>query len=185
ELDILNEEQTILENLLALTSDEPLVRTLLARLMFRRDQVYKKVAVLSGGERVRAALGKIMVSDYNLLVLDEPTNYLDTFSLEAMEEVLVAYPGNLLFVSHDRRFINKVANNLLLIRDKKIVHFPGNLEQYEQHLERKQRPLGEEEKQVLELRLNEIIAKLSLPGKDDDVETLEEEYRQLLKRLKA
>lgn len=185
ELDILNEEQTILENLLALNSDETLVRTLLARLMFRRDQVYKKVAVLSGGERVRAALGKIMVSDYNLLVLDEPTNYLDTFSLEAMEEVLVAYPGNLLFVSHDRRFINKVANNLLLIRDKKIVHFPGNLEQYEQHLERKQRPLGEEEKLVLELRLNEIIAKLSLPGKDDDVETLEEEYRQLLKRLKA
>lgn len=184
ELDILDEEQSILDNLLALNSDETMVRTLLARLLFRRDEVYKKVSMLSGGERVRAALGKIIVSDYNLLILDEPTNYLDIFSLEAMEGVLAEYPGNLLFVSHDRRFINKIANNLLLLRDKNIVHFPGNLEQYQQYLEQKQQPSGKEDKLILENRLNEIVARLSLPGKNDDIEALDQEYKELLAKLK-
>lgn len=184
ELDILDEEQSILDNLLALNSDETMVRTLLARLLFRRDEVYKKVSLLSGGERVRVALGKIIVSDYNLLILDEPTNYLDIFSLEAMEGVLAEYPGNLLFVSHDRRFINKIANNLLLLRDKNIVHFPGNLEQYQQYLEQKQQPSGKEDKLILENRLNEIVARLSLPGKNDDIEALDQEYKELLAKLK-
>ncbi|NLL18182.1 MAG: ABC-F type ribosomal protection protein [Clostridia bacterium] len=185
ELDILDEERSILDNLLELNSDETMVRTLLARLLFRRDEVYKKVSMLSGGERVRASLGKIIVSDYNLLILDEPTNYLDIFSMEAMESVLAEYPGNLLFVSHDRRFINNVANNLLLLRDKRIVQFPGNLDQYRQHLEQKQQPSTEEERLVLELRLNELVAKLSLPDKTGDVEALDREYRHILKQLKG
>lgn len=185
ELDTLDETKTILDNLLELNSDETMVRILLARLLFRKDEVYKKVAMLSGGERVRAALGKIIVSDYNLLILDEPTNYLDIVSMEAMEDVLAAYPGNLLFVSHDRRFVNQIANNLLIIRDRRIIHFPGNLADYQQHLEQQRRPASETERLILEHRLNEIIAKLSLPAKDDDPEELEQEYRHILKKLRG
>ncbi|MEQ7737571.1 ATP-binding cassette domain-containing protein, partial [Escherichia coli] len=77
----------------------------LSRLLFKREDVYKKVEMLSGGERVKTALAKVFLGNYNVLLLDEPTNYLDLHTKEALQEVLKAYPGTILFVTHDRYFV--------------------------------------------------------------------------------
>ncbi len=125
--------KTILENVSSSSVHcETTVRTLLACLLFRRDQVYKKASMLSGGERVKVAIAKIMLSGFNFLILDEPTNYLDIFSLAALEGVLRDYDGAMLLCSHDRRFVNAVADRTLIIddRSKKIITYEGKYFDY-------------------------------------------------------
>lgn len=120
--------KTILENVSSSSVHcETTVRTVLACMLFRRDEVYKKASMLSGGERVKTAIAKILLSGFNFLILDEPTNYLDIFSLAALEEVLVNYDGAMLVCSHDRRFVNAVAERTLIIddRSKKIITCEG------------------------------------------------------------
>ena len=92
---------------------ESTARTVLARLNLRGDAVFKPVRVLSGGERAKVALAKLMLGNINLLLLDEPTNHLDVFTLEALEELLAGYGGTLLFVSHDRAFVRAVATRIV------------------------------------------------------------------------
>ena len=105
------------------TSVQPpaVVRNVLARLLFGARDIEKPVAVLSGGERVRLAFARIFVSSANVLVLDEPTNYLDIPSVEAIQALLCEYEGTMLFTSHDREFVKAVATDALLIEDKRIV----------------------------------------------------------------
>lgn len=157
ELSILEEDKSILDNVMAESVyEESVVRILLARLLFKGDSVHKKIRVLSGGERVKASFAKIICSDFNLLILDEPTNYLDLNSLEAVEEVLRAYEHTLLFVSHDRRFINAVANQIVIIEDHKLKTFKGSYEEYmavrSEASDRKKEQI-EEEILLLETRL--------------------------------
>ena len=97
------------------------VRAVLARLLFKEQDIRKKVKVLSGGERVRLAFGRIFVSNANVLILDEPTNYLDIPSIEAIQTLLSEYEGTMLFTSHDSAFVRKIATDALIIRDKKLV----------------------------------------------------------------
>lgn len=107
-------------------------RTHLARFLFRGDDVFKHNEDLSGGEKRRLALAKLVLTQANFLVLDEPTNHLDLSSIEALEEALNDYDGTLLFVSHDRYFVNQVANRLLLFgSDGTISTFDGSYEQYQ------------------------------------------------------
>ena len=107
EMSILDEDLTILENVMAASIyDEGFARTLLSRLLFKREDVFKRVAVLSGGERVKVSFAKMVLKELNLLILDEPTNYLDLNSLDVVEEVLREYDQTLLLVSHDRRLIS-------------------------------------------------------------------------------
>ncbi|MBR3381670.1 MAG: ABC-F family ATP-binding cassette domain-containing protein [Clostridia bacterium] len=110
------------------TSVQPktVVRNVLARLLFSASDIEKPVAVLSGGERVRLAFARIFVSSANVLVLDEPTNYLDIPSVEAIQALLSEYEGTLLFASHDRAFVRAVATDALLIENKKIVEYDLN-----------------------------------------------------------
>ncbi len=127
-------EKTILENVSSSSAhSETTVRTLLACLLFRRDEVYKKAAMLSGGERVKTAIAKILLGGFNFLILDEPTNYLDVFSLAALEGVLRDYGGAMLLCSHDRRFINAVADRCLIIDEKngKIITYEGKYADYD------------------------------------------------------
>lgn len=110
------------------------MRAYLGRFLFSGDEVFQTVGTLSGGEKSRVALAKLMLSTANLLVLDEPTNHLDIPAREALEQALVAYPGTLLIVSHDRYFLNRIISRLLYLRDGTCVSYPGNYAAYQTHL---------------------------------------------------
>ena len=110
------------------------VRSLLGAFMFSGDDVFKKVKVLSGGEKARLALCKLMLHQYNFLILDEPTNHLDMRSKEVLKQAIMAYDGTLLVVSHDRDFLQGLANPVIEMYDSSITTFPGNISEF---LERK------------------------------------------------
>lgn len=119
------------------------IRSALAAFLFRADDVFKLISELSGGERARVLLLKLMLSGANLLLLDEPTNHLDIASREALEEALLSYPGTFLVVSHDRYFINKVAQRVLYLTQEEVENYPGD---YDYFLEKKKAPKGIEVK---------------------------------------
>jgi ATP-binding cassette subfamily F protein 3 len=106
------------------------LRTVLGCFLFTGDEVFKKVKVLSGGEKSRLALAKTLITQSNFLLLDEPTNHLDMFSTAVLAESLIDYAGSCLFVSHDRTFISKVANKIWWIEDGYLKEYPGTFEEY-------------------------------------------------------
>ena len=106
------------------------VRTLLGQFLFSGDTAFKKVAALSGGEKARLALAKMLLTPANLLMLDEPTNHLDIPAKEMLEEALQNYDGTVVIVSHDRYFISQVANKIVEIRDGELVIYPGDYHYY-------------------------------------------------------
>ncbi len=123
---------TVLETMRASSGlDDQDARDLLARFLFRGDEVNRAVGVLSGGERSRLALARLSAREANLLVLDEPTNHLDLAAREQLERVLADFGGTLLFVSHDRYFIDKLATELWLIGDGLLRRFEGNWSAYQ------------------------------------------------------
>jgi ATP-binding cassette subfamily F protein 3 len=111
--------------------NEPERRALLARFGLTGDAVFQKVASLSGGERSRAALAQLSASDANFLVLDEPTNHLDLWACDALERSLNEFDGTLLFVSHDRYFLNRVADHLLVVEPNRFRTIEGNYDTYQ------------------------------------------------------
>ena len=111
------------------------IRNVLAAFVFTGDDVFKPIATLSGGERGRVALAKLMLGGANFLILDEPTNHLDMYSKEILEEALRNYPGTVLYISHDRYFINRTATRVLAMSAGGLTNYPGN---YDDYLERKQ-----------------------------------------------
>lgn len=110
--------------------DEKDVRTVLGNFLFQEDDVYKKVGDLSGGERARLSLAKLMLEKANLLILDEPTNHLDILSREVLESALIDYPGTILFVSHDRYFLNKMASRIIELTPTGVTNYLGNYDYY-------------------------------------------------------
>ena len=106
------------------------IRNVLASFLFTQEEVFKEVSSLSGGERVRLALAKLMLAHDNLLLLDEPTNHLDIPAKEALEDALMKYDGTLLFVSHDRMFLKKMANRILKMDTKKSAVYDLTYEEY-------------------------------------------------------
>ena len=109
------------------------IRNVLAAFLFTGDDVFKKIGDLSGGERGRVSLAKLMLSPANFLILDEPTNHLDIHSKEILEEAIRNYTGTVLCVSHDRYFINKISTRIVELKNKKIYSFIGNYDYYESH----------------------------------------------------
>ncbi|MDS3862460.1 ABC-F family ATP-binding cassette domain-containing protein [Thermosynechococcaceae cyanobacterium BACA0444] len=120
--------ETIHDEVPQWTNEE--VRTLLGRFLFSGDTVYKKVAALSGGEKARLALAKMLLRPANLLILDEPTNHLDIPAKEMLESALQAYDGTVVVVSHDRYFISQVANKIVEIRDGEFKVYQGDYHYY-------------------------------------------------------
>ncbi len=110
------------------------IRSTLAAFLFTGEDVYKRIGDLSGGERGRVSLAKLMLSESNLLILDEPTNHLDITSKEILEDALNAYEGTVLYVSHDRYFINRTASRILELSQKVLTNYLGN---YDYYLEKK------------------------------------------------
>jgi len=138
QIEFLNEENTIYEEYKETFKDEePLqIRKNLGTFMFHGDDIFKKINTLSGGEKVRLELCKILRTNANLLFLDEPTNHLDILGKENLEEILSSYNGTILFVSHDRYFINKIADSLLVFENNQVIHFNGT---YKEYLEQKKK----------------------------------------------
>ncbi len=106
------------------------IRSVLGAFLFTADEVFKEVDVLSGGEKVRLSLAKLMMKKANFLILDEPTNHLDIISKEALENALNEYDGTILFVSHDRYFIRKIATSCLVIDTDKVTYYPDGYKDY-------------------------------------------------------
>lgn len=129
---VLHMEKTLVEEISdeypSLTNTE--IRNVLAAFLFTGDEVFKRISDLSGGERGRVSLAKLMLSEANFLILDEPTNHLDITSKEILEQALNRYKGTVLFVSHDRYFINKTATRILNLTGQTLVNYIGNYDYY-------------------------------------------------------
>ena len=188
DLSILDNEATVFQNVMNDTiQSEVTVRNILANLNIKGNDVYKKVGVLSGGERVKVSIAKLLVSDYNVLILDEPTNFLDIPSIEALEKLLREYKGTILLVTHDKTLINNIAQNLLIIEDKNIVEFEGNLEKYQEYKEKKKLVNNanlENDKLLLSMKISEIISKLSIEKDEGKRNELEQIYKELIEKKK-
>ncbi|BFH64981.1 ABC-F family ATP-binding cassette domain-containing protein [Paenibacillus azoreducens] len=133
----LNPANTVLEELWSEYPhmEEARIRTVLGNFLFSGEDVLKKVAALSGGEKARVALAKLMLLEANMLILDEPTNHLDLFSKEVLESALMDYEGTLLFISHDRYFLNKMAERIIELHPQGVEHYLGN---YDDYIDKKQ-----------------------------------------------
>ncbi|WP_150541471.1 ABC-F type ribosomal protection protein CplR [Clostridium perfringens] len=186
---ILKDNESILKNILKDCSyDENFVRINLDGFGFKGDDVFKKVSSLSGGEKVKIALCKILLSDNNLIILDEPTNYLDIKSMESLETALINCNKTLIVVSHDRNFISNVCDYILEIDNNLIHEFSST---YDEYIKFKKKPkLDDKERAnkdsllILENRISNVISLLSIEPDKNKKSLLENEYYNLLKELK-
>ncbi|MBC5630560.1 ABC-F type ribosomal protection protein [Clostridium sp. NSJ-6] len=189
-LDILDQNKTILENVMEDSSfNQTFIRITLARFLFKEDSVYKKVSVLSGGEKVRVSLCKIILSDNNLLILDEPTNYLDITSMEALEEALKNSNKTMIIVSHDRRFISKICDEVLIIDNKQLNYYPYS---YNEYISKINEPTiskvdknKEDRAMVIKNKIAETISLISIENNSEKKKEYEKNYEELLKELKV
>ncbi|EJX2682449.1 ATP-binding cassette domain-containing protein [Clostridioides difficile] len=185
---LLDEEKSVLYNTKVNSSfDESFIRINLSLFGFKGDDVYKKVKVLSGGEKVKIALCKIILEDNNFLVFDEPTNYLDIKSMEALEKALINTDKTMLIVSHDRVFVSHICNYIIEIKDAKIREFDCNYDEYiisrNKKTPSRDKQIKKENLLVLENRLTTVISMLSTEKDNLKKELYESEYNELLKQI--
>ncbi len=169
QLESLNLQNEILQELLEFGSDrsETELRTILGCFLFEGDSVFKKIKVLSGGEKARVALAKTLLTEANFLLLDEPTNHLDMRSINILIQALEGYQGSFVVVSHDRFFVSQIANKIWWIEDGQIKEYLGSYEEYE-YWKAKQ----EEDKKL-------IAANAPKPVKKADVKPVSTEENKL------
>ncbi len=147
---VLHDEKTIFDEISDAypTLNNTEIRNTLAAFLFTGEDVFKRIGDLSGGEKGRVSLAKLMLSDANFLILDEPTNHLDINSKEILEGAISGYEGTVLYVSHDRYFINKTATRILDLTGGNLVNYIGNYDYYLEHVDEKmERLFGSERKQ--------------------------------------
>ncbi len=175
QISFINSRKTIIEEVedIAPTHLIPKLRAILGAFLFRNDDIYKPLEVLSGGEMSRLALLKLLLFPVNLLVLDEPTNHLDIHSKDILLEALKGYSGTLIFVSHDRYFIENLATRVLELGDKGPVDFKGDYSYYLWKISNSELP---------ESKVQENRAKISSPGKEDHQAT--KQLKSLISKLR-
>ena len=182
----LNLNASVLENIMRESvHPEHLARTVMACLGIRGDDVFKPLSLLSGGERAKTALGRLLLMDCNTLLLDEPTNHLDLFTMEELEKLLAGYGGTLLFVSHDEEFIRKTATRIVCFENGTLKTFEGGWEEMKKP---RQKDRSEEDRKIeisrLEMQMAALSARLSAPKKGDHPEELQAEYLRLAERVR-
>ncbi len=185
----INLENTILEEIkdMGLSANE--ARLLLGCFLIRGDDAFKKAGELSVGERSKLALLKAIVSGGDILVLDEPTNHMDVYSKEKIEEALLDYDGAVVFVSHDRYFVEKMSTRILAVQNKKIIEYPGD---YGYYLQKSKSAAANREvimdansKMLLENRRSYLSGRLSdVNLKAEEKSQLEAEYFEICKQLR-
>ena len=180
QMEFSNPENTVFdefyENFPDLTTTQ--IRTILGTFLFSGEEVFKKIKVLSGGERGRLQLCKIFKKGPNLLLLDEPTNHMDIVGKESLENILKEYTGTLLFVSHDRYFVNKIADSLLIFEPGKVTYFNGTYEEYTRKREEQEE---QEEISTDYVKLKEIQDKIQNINQEIEAKMLEwEEWNEKL-----
>ncbi|MBR6966513.1 MAG: ABC-F family ATP-binding cassette domain-containing protein [Clostridia bacterium] len=182
----LSPEKTVLENVMRdSVHPEHFARTVMACLGISGDDVFKPLKLLSGGERAKTALGRLLLMDCNTLLLDEPTNHLDLFTMEELEKLLDGYGGTILFVSHDEEFIRKTATRIVCFEQGKLKTFEGGWT--EMHTPRERNQSAEESKLAisrLEMQLAVLAARMSAPRKGDRPDQLQAEYLQAAEKLR-
>ena len=200
----LDPNKTVLENAMAESVQLPVMaKNMLAGLLFGPDDWSKRAAVLSGGERIKLCFAMLLLSSANVLLLDEPTNYLDLPSIKALENQLIQYEGTVLFVSHDRTFVQNTAEEILQIENREIIKFPGTLKEWEQEQKRRRdwntpdinkngeaacnsarsRKKVDEEKMLLELQLARLTGQLGHAPSLEEKERLEAAYWEIVRKL--
>ncbi|MDD7795290.1 ribosomal protection-like ABC-F family protein [Clostridium sp. 'White wine YQ'] len=157
-------------------------REYLARFMFFGESVYKKVGSLSGGEKTRLMLSKLLFKDVNLLILDEPTNHLDIDSIETLEEALEDFQGTIFFISHDRYFINKIGSRIVELNDKKFISYEGNFDYYKIKKDENSIKVGQELIKKEESIKKPYRTKESTPSKRQ-IEELENNINEIEKEI--
>ena len=192
QLEALHLENSILQELqnFAPKHTETELRSILGCFLFTGDDVFKKIKVLSGGEKSRVALAKALTADANFLVLDEPTNHLDMASVNILIQALQQYEGTFIVVSHDRYFLDHVANKIWFIEDKEIKEYPGTYEEYEAwNAKRVQKPTVEKKIEKVEPKKEKKVAPTEdknrlIQKKNKELNQLEQQITEKEARLK-
>ena len=190
QLESLDLSKSILDELSYTVADktEQEIRNALGALLFTNDDIDKRINVLSGGEKARVALTKILLADSNFLLLDEPTNHLDIQSINNLANALINYPGSFITVSHNRHFIRLVANKIWYLENQQIHEYPGTYEEYEDWLSNRKKVSQTNEKIVISsstpknsTHKNSDFKKLEKERKklQRDIEKVEKEIEQL------
>lgn len=158
------------------------IRSYLAKFMFYDEDVFREIGELSGGERARISLLKLMISDCNFILMDEPTNHLDIDSKEILEDAILDFEGTLLIISHDRYFLNKIASKILDMQNDQIDLYLGNYDYYREKL--REASLTDEERQVLSKtqikkeRKKEKLKKSEIKAKKNKIRDIEKEMKE-------
>jgi ATP-binding cassette, subfamily F, member 3 len=176
QVDTLNLDSTVYEEVESIVSTHniPRVRSILGVFQFSGEDVYKKISVLSGGEKARVSLAKILLSPVNFLIMDEPTNHLDMASKEALEIALKDYDGTLIIISHDRYFLDKLVNRVIEIKDQQLTEYEGN---YSDYLRLRELKLAEDDQKSEIQKIPKSSTK-----KNKDQKRLEAEARQVISK---
>ncbi|MDQ0228326.1 ABC transporter ATP-binding protein [Metabacillus niabensis] len=168
------------------TKTEKEIRTVLGNFLFSGDDVLKPVHSLSGGEKARLALSKLMLQNANFLILDEPTNHLDLDSKEILENALIDYPGTILFVSHDRYFINRIAMKVFELSRDKVTEYLGDYDYYlmkkEEQLEIEQLNKQEKESEKKDVEATQSTGKLSYQ-QEKELKKLERQKQRRIEEI--
>ncbi len=170
QLEALNLNNSILDEMMETRSGktEPELRNLLGCFLFSGDDSDKKIKILSGGEKARVALAKVIVSKSNFLMLDEPTNHLDMHSVELLADALTKYEGSIILVSHDRFFVSKTANKIWEIVDHEIKEFKGSYTEYVEWKERMAKKAKEESRKATQVTKEESKKQEEQKSKQQD-----------------
>lgn len=163
----LPETKTVFDYLLSLAAvgtKEQVLLDLAGAFLFKGPHVEKKIAVLSGGERARLCLAGLLLSQYNILILDEPGNHLDVDTVDALAEALIDYKGTVVFTAHDRHFMRRVATNVIEVRDGRVTNYGGD---YDAYLYAVNKEIDDEEREQMSLKMSKAPAAVLTPKKPD------------------
>jgi len=161
------------------------IRTILGNFLFTKDDVLKPVSTLSGGEKARLALAKLMLQQSNFLILDEPTNHLDLDSKEILENALIDYPGTLLFVSHDRYFINRVATKVFELSTSGLTEYLGDYDYYVEKKSQQEELDSLEKKDLSTNTITEVKSDKTSYEQDKENKKLERQKQRRLDEIEA